>query len=68
MVFKQTCAKPGFKEPFFWDTLYIGISFSIFLNNHGWTTWGVGVAVLGVEYGRGHRKVPWGYFNIIIID
>ena len=55
-------------SPLIFPAIYVGISLFIFINKHGWTTWGVGVPVLGVEYGRGHRKVPWSCFNIIIID
>ena len=69
-IFMQSHSKQSVflsDSPFIFPLIYLCISFSIFINNHGWTTWGVGVPVLGVEYGRGHRKVPWEKLNIIII-
>ena len=53
-------------SPLIFPAIYVGISLFIFINKHGWTTWGVGVPVLGVEYGRGHRKVPWEKFILKI--
>ena len=53
-------------SPLIFPAIYIGISLFIFINKHRWTTWGVRVPVLGVEYGRGHRKVPWEKFILKI--